>query len=118
MRRQLGISLSGFLLWSIVLVFVALLGFKIGPPYVEYMTIQGTLKAIANDPEGRNGVRTVVEDLFDRRSAIDNITSITRKDIQISREGDRVVLSAEYSVCVPVVMNIRACMDYNASSGR
>lgn len=118
MHRQLGITLSGFLLWSIVLVFVALLGFKIGPPYVEYMTIQGQLRAVANDPEGRNGVRGVVEDLFDRRRAIENISSITGKDIQIAREGDRVVLSAEYSVCVPVVLNIRACMDYSASSGR
>jgi hypothetical protein len=118
MRRQKGITLSGFLLWSVVLVFVVLLAFKIGPPYVEYLSIQANLKAVANDPEGRSGVRRVVEDLFDRRSAIENISAVKARDILIAREGDQVVLSFEYSVCVPIVLNIRACMDYNPTSGR
>jgi hypothetical protein len=106
------------MLWSVVLIIGALLLFKIGPPYIEFLSIQSNLKAIANDPEGRAGVRRVVEDLFDRRSAIENISSVRGKDIVIAREGDRVVLSFEYSVCVPIVLNIRACMDYNPTSGR
>ena len=88
MRGQRGVTLSGFLLWSVVLVFAALLLFKIGPPYVEFMTIQSNLKAVANDPEGRSGVRRVVEDLFDRRSAIENISSVKARDIIITKEGD------------------------------
>jgi hypothetical protein len=118
MRGQKGITLSGFLVWSVVLIFVALLAFKIGPPYIEYVSIQSQLKAIANDPEGRSGVRRVVEDLFDRRSAIESISAVKAKDILIAREGDRVVLSFEYTVCVPIVFNIRACMDYNPTSAR
>ena len=118
MRRQKGITLSGFLMWSVVLVFVALLAFKIGPPYIEYLSIQANLKAVANDPEGRSGVRRVVEDLFDRRSAIESISSVKAKDIVIARDGDRTVLSFEYTVCVPIILNIRACMDYNPTSGR
>jgi len=117
MRRQKGITLSGFLLWSVVLVFGALLLFKIGPPYVEFLSIQAQLKAVANDPEGRAGVRRVVEDLFDRRSAIENISAVKARDIMIAKDGDRVVLSFEYTVCVPIVFNIRACMDYNPTSG-
>ena len=118
MRRQKGITLSGFLLWSVVLVFGALLLFKIGPPYVEFLSIQAQLKAVANDPEGRAGVRRVVEDLFDRRSAIENISSVKARDILIARDGDKVVLSFEYTVCVPIVFNIRACMDYNPTSAK
>ena len=118
MRRQKGITLSGFLLWAVVFVIAALLAFKIGPPYVEYLSIQAQLKAVANDPEGRSGVRRVVEDLFDRRTAIESISAVKAKDILIARDGDRVVLSFEYTVCVPIVLNIRACMDYNPTSGR
>ena len=33
MRKQRGISLSGFLMWTILLFFGLLLAFKIGPPY-------------------------------------------------------------------------------------
>jgi hypothetical protein len=116
MRRQNGFTLTGFLLWAVVLIFAALLLFKIGPPYMEFLSIQSNLRAIASDPEGRAGVRRVVEDLFDRRSAIDNISSVRANEIVISREGDNVVLSFEYTKCVPIVFNIRACMDYNPTS--
>jgi hypothetical protein len=108
----------GFLMLSVVLVFVALLLFKIGPPYVEYLSIRAQLKAIANDPEGRAGVRRVVEDLFDRRSAIENISSVKASDVIITQSAGGVLLSFEYTVCVPLVFNIRACMDYNPTSAK
>jgi hypothetical protein len=103
---------------AVALIFVALLLFKIGPPYVEYVTIQSNLKAIVNDPEGRAGVRRVVEDLFDRRSAIENISAVKARDIIITQTSAGVVLSFEYTVCVPLVFNIRACMDFNPTSSR
>jgi hypothetical protein len=59
-----------------------------------------------------------VEDLFDRRSAIDNISSVKARDIIITKVGDNVVLSFEYTVCVPIVFNIRACMDYYPTSSK
>jgi hypothetical protein len=108
--------LSGFLLWAVVLIICALIAFRVGPPYMEFLTIQSQLKAVANDPEGRNGARNTVTDLFDRRAAIENIKAVSGRDIQIVKEGDRAVLSVEYSVCVPLVLNIRVCMDYSASS--
>lgn len=116
MRKQRGVTLSGFLMWAVLLIVCALIGFKLLPPYMEFLSIQAQLKAIANDPEGRQGQRRVVEDLFDRRAAIENIRAIKAGDVQISKEGDGVVLSAEYSVCVPFVLNIRLCMDYAPTS--
>lgn len=116
MRKQRGITLSGFLVWAVIAIIVALIGFKLMPSYIEFLSIQTQLKAIANDPEGRQGVRRVVEDLFSRRAAIENISAIKGNDIQIAKEGDRVVLSAEYSQCVALVLNIRVCMDFTPSS--
>jgi hypothetical protein len=116
MRKQQGLTLSGFLMWAVLAVICALVAFKLIPPYMEFLTIQTQFKAIANDPEGRQGVRRVIEDLFYRRSAIENISAISAKDIQILKEGDRVVLSAEYSQCVPLVLNIRVCMDFAPTS--
>lgn len=118
MRKQRGITLSGFLLWSIVLIFAALLSFRIGPPFLEYLNIKKQLRAIAEDPEARSGQRRDVELAFSKRSQIEDISSVTPKDIVISKEGDGIVLSVEYTVCRPVVANIRACMDFNASSAR
>ena len=117
-RGQQGLSLSGFLIWAVLFIIVALIGFKVGPPYMEFLTIQAQLKAISRDPEGRNGVRRVVEDLFERRTAIENITSVKAKDLQISKDGDRAVISAEYTACVPLLLNVRVCMDYAPTSAK
>ena len=116
MRRQQGITLSGFLLWSVVLIFAALLAFKIGPPYLEYLLVKKHLKAVTEEPEASSGQRRDVERAYSKRTQIEDTPSVHSKDIAISKEGDGVVLSVEYTVCRPVVANIRACMDYSASS--
>jgi Domain of unknown function (DUF4845) len=118
MHRQKGVSLSGFLLWSIVLIFVALLGFKIGPPYFEYMKVKKQLQAVADDSEARSGQRRDVENAFTKRAMVEDITAITPKDITISKEGDGIVLGAEWSTCVPIVANLKACMDFIVSTRR
>lgn len=108
--------MSGFLLWAIVLIFALLLGFKLGPPYYEYIKIKKQLQAVAADPEAKSGTRRDVENAFAKRSSIEDIQAITGKDLVISKEGDGIVVSAEYSVSVPIMGNLRACMDFAPSS--
>jgi hypothetical protein len=116
MKKQRGVSLSGLLLVSFVLMLVALLGFKLLPPYLEYLTIKKTLKEISINPESKSGNKKDVQVAFVRRSSIDNITSIGPNDIDIAKDGDKVVLSASWAVKVPLVKNISAYMEFEASS--
>ncbi len=116
MHRQKGVSLSGFMLWSVIFIFAALLGFKIVPPYYEYIKIQKQLQAVAADSEARSGLRRDVENAFMRRSMVEDISAITPKDLVIAKDGDGIVVTAEYSTCVPILANLKACMDFNATS--
>jgi hypothetical protein len=106
------------MLWSMVLIFVLLLAFKIGPPYFEFYNINKQLKATVADPSTRGGNRRDVENSFMNRQMVADIKSIGYKDLVITKEGDGYSLSVDYTVCVPVVSNIRACMDFNASSDK
>jgi hypothetical protein len=116
MHKQKGVTLSGFLMWSILLVFGALLGFRIGPPYFEYITIKRHLQAIAQDSEAQSGQRRDVESAFTKRVMIEDVESITARDLIISKEADGVVISAQYTTCRHVVANLSACMDFAPSS--
>jgi len=116
MHSQRGVSLSGFMLWSVVLIIVLLLAFKIGPPYFEFMTINKQLKATANDPAVRGGTKKDMLNAFMNRQIASDFKSITYQDVVYNKEGDDVVLTADYTVCVPIVSNLRACMDFAASS--
>lgn len=116
MHSQRGVTLSGFMLWAVVFIFAALLGFKIGPPYFEFMKIEKQLQAIANDSEARSGQRRDVENAFVKRASVEDINAITAKDLIITKEGNDIVITADYSTCVPIVSNLKACMDFSASS--
>jgi len=116
MKRQTGVTVSGFILWAIVGIFALLLGFKIGPPYLENFAIEKQFKVVASDPDLRAGMRREVEAAYSRRAVIENLRSVSPSDLKIAKEGDRIVISAEYSVRVPLVGNLSACMDFYPSS--
>ena len=50
MHKQRGLSLIGILFWIIVLVFVAILGFRLVPAYTEYFSVEKVLKEMGQDP--------------------------------------------------------------------
>jgi hypothetical protein len=118
MKKQQGVTVSGFLLWAVVLVLFLLLAFKVGPAYVENYNIQKQLRAIANDPGMRGGERGPIEAAFSRRATIENITVIEPRDLEITKEGDGVVISAQYTTRVPLFGNASACLDFYPSSAK
>ena len=115
MKRQRGVTLSGLLIICVILIAVILLGFKLFPPYREYLSIKKAITEIARNPEKRSSPREI-EAAYAMRSAIDNFTSVRGKDLQVEKRGDGVLISAEWSVKVPLFYNISACIDFNARS--
>lgn len=117
MRSQKGVTLSGFMMWAVVVVIALLLGFRLGPPYMEYQGIQKLIKSLAEDPGMRVGdYRKAIAGNFGLRAGIDNITAIGPRDLVINKEGEKVVITSDYVVRVPLVGNINACIDFSASS--
>jgi hypothetical protein len=116
MHKQRGVSLSGFLMWSVVLIFGLLLGFRIGPAYYEYITIKRLLQDMGSDSESQTGQRRDVESAWMKRTMIEDVKSVTGKDLSITKDADGVVISVDYTTCSHVVANLRACMDFSASS--
>lgn len=116
MRKQRGVTLTGFIVWAVIFFFAVAFAFKVGPAYVEFYTIKKLLKNIANDPESRSGARGVIERSFSLRGSVEDIKSVQPHDLQISKEADGIVISADYSVRVPLVGNMSACLDFHASS--
>lgn len=116
MRQQRGLTLTGMLLSSVVLVMLLLLAFKVVPVYVEYFTVEKHLKAMAYDPKLRGASRRDIATNWAARSAVDDLRSMSPDLIEVQREGENLVLSAEYSVKVPLFRNVAACFDFNPSS--
>ena len=90
--RQLGISFVGLLFVVGVLASLAVLGAQAFPTVVEYQAI---LKASQKASEGHTVPE--VRQIFDKAADIDDIKSISGKDLDISKNGDKVVVKFAYT---------------------
>ena len=114
--QQKGVSLSGLLMWSVVLVMVAILGMKLAPAYIEYASIQKALVGIASDPKFNDSTLRQNRESFLKRSQVDNISVVSAKDIEVKKDNEQRSLEINYSVTVPLVANISLLIEFNASS--
>jgi hypothetical protein len=110
--RQRGLSIIGLIFIGLIVVGLLAIGFKAVPAVVEYIAIERALQKIKN--EG-----TTVRDIqaaFDRHATIDDITSITSKDLDITKDSDQVVISYAYQKKIPIVDNVSLVIDFSGTT--
>ena len=92
--RQRGLSLIGLLVVGALILFGALLAMKVVPSALEYNAIRSAVTKVAS--AGGTTVRDY-QVAFDRYAAVDDITSITGKDLVIEKRQDgQAVVSFQY----------------------
>ena len=89
--RQLGISFIGILFVVGVLAFVGVIGAQAVPTVIEFQAIT---KAANKAKEG--GTVPEVRAIFDKAAQIDDIKTITGKDLEVTKEGDKTVVAFAY----------------------
>lgn len=115
-KNQQGMTFFGVMFVGMAVVFSAILVMKLIPPYLEFWSVQKIIGVIAKDSALPGMTPQEVRSSFDRRSVIDNVQVITGKDLDISKERGQTVVSAEYSVTVPIVGNLSALIEFQAST--
>ncbi len=89
---QRGLSLLGLIYNGMVLAFVGLIGAQLLPTYLEYMAVTKAVTKAANEGGSVNQVRVT----FDKMAQIDDIRTISGKDLEVTKEGEKVVVKFEY----------------------
>ena len=110
--RQRGLSIIGLIFIGLIVVGLLAIGFKTVPAVVEYIAIERAVQKIKN--EGST-VREI-QSAFDRHATIDDITSITAKDLDITKDGDMVVISYAYQKKIPIVDNVSLLIDFSGTT--
>ncbi len=89
---QGGFSMLGFLFVVGVLACVGVLAAQAFPTVLEY---QAALKAVQKASAGSTVGE--VKTIFDKAAQIDDINSISGKDLVVTKEGDKVVVAFAYN---------------------
>ena len=105
--RQRGLSLIGLIFVGMIVVALLALGFRIVPAVIEYIAIERAVQKIKNETTVRD-----IQAAFERHRTIDDITSISARDLDITKEGDKVVISYAYQKKIPILDNVSLVIDF------
>lgn len=111
---QRGVSLSGLIAWLCVIATVALLGMKVVPDVVEYWQIKKAIAAIGHDTK-----LTAIPDVrneFDRYASVNQISAISGKDLEITKEGNGFNISVAYEKRIPMFGPVSLVIDFDTST--
>ena len=115
-RRQRGVTLFGLLFWAVIVGFIALFGMRVLPTLNEFFTIKRTINKIANE-----GATTVPEirGAFERQKDIEySITSISGKDLTITKENEKVVVSFAYDKEIEILKPVYLLIKFEGRSSK
>jgi hypothetical protein len=110
---QRGLSLLGLIVLGVLLVFGAMVSLKVFPTVTEYLAIKRAVVKARVDGTDPAGIRSA----FDRAAAIDDITSITGKDLQIQRTpGGGYTVAFAYEKRIPLAGPVHLLLDYRGDA--
>eukprot|EP01041_Mallomonas_annulata_P016729 gene16729-34798_t len=85
-RQQQGLTFMGLIIVGILLALAGVVFAQVVPTYIEYIAVQ---KAV--DKAAAGSTVAEVRSIFDKAATIDDIRTISAKDLVVGKEGDRVV---------------------------
>lgn len=112
--KQTGVSLSGLIVVFVILIFLALIGFKVGPAVAEFFAAKNMIKTIAT--ENRNASVNDIRKSWEKRTMIEEIKAISANDLEITKDGGEVVISFAYKKEIPLFANLGLYIDFAANS--
>ena len=111
--RQRGVTLFGLLFWAVLVGFVALIGMRVLPALNEYFTIKRAINKVATEGSTVAEIRAS----FEKQKDIEySIVSISAKDLTITKENEKVVVSFAYDKEVELVKPVFLLIKFEGRS--
>ena len=111
-RRQRGLSLVSLIFVGLIVVILLFIGMKSVPALAEYFAVEKAVEKAGSEGQTVREIRSA----FDRYATIDDIKSITGKDLDITKDADRIIVSFAYSYSIPLMDNVRIVIDFSGTN--
>lgn len=114
MNRQRGVSLSGFLLWCVVIGLGATVFLRIVPSAIDHYKLGKDAKAVVGQVS-RDATVADVRAAYDKFTEIDNLP-LKSSEIEISKENGQIVISYDYEKRIHLFGNDSLLIHYKGST--
>lgn len=115
-HKQQGLSMTGFIVGAFLLIIVAVFGMKTVPAYIHSSQISQIFTQLAAAPALRGASMKEIEIAYNKRASIDDIRDLHFADVTVENDGGTLVLSANYTVKIPLAGNATLLLEFNPSS--
>jgi hypothetical protein len=109
--RQRGLTLVGFLIILALVLFVAYLGMKIVPIYLNHYSVVSSMKSLAEEPGADTMSEARLRDLLSRKFETSYVDHVSPRDIRIER-GRSLRIIAEYEVREDLIGNLDVLVSF------
>ena len=110
-KRQRGMTLIGFLFLLSAAVFVAYIGMKLVPIYINYYSVVDAMRDLAEEPNASSMSEAQIRNSMARRLSVNYVRNLGPENFQIVR-GNGVNLIVDYEVREPLIGNIDAVVSF------
>ena len=109
-----GVSLSGLIVVLVVLGALALVAIKVTPAFLEYRAVKNAIVKAKADA-GSGSVREI-QQAFDRNAGVNDVSSVSGRDLVITRDGGSTEISFAYEKKVPLTGSISLTFDFEGTT--
>ncbi|MBE9548919.1 MAG: DUF4845 domain-containing protein [Proteobacteria bacterium] len=113
-KQQRGITLIGFLIVLSLAVFVAFMGMKIVPVYIDHYSVLQAMKGVQKESGIATATPGKIKDLFFRRLYVSYVDGIEARHVKVIRTNGR-TLQVKYDVQKQMVGNVDIIIHFDDS---
>lgn len=117
-HKQQGMTFIGMVLVIAAVIFLAVIGMKVVPAYIEFFGVKKIINSIGSDSNFNSMSKQDIMTAFDKGADIGYVTVIKGSDLVIAKGDSGNVVSAEYQVTIPIVANASVLLDFKVSTAK
>lgn len=115
MHKQRGMTLIGMVIVAFIAGIFVLAALRLTPVYLEYMNVNSALTSMKRDLDGSNAGPSQIRTALGRRFDIDNVKSLSPRDVLIERTANGYQVRADYESRTPFIANVYFLVDFKPS---
>lgn len=112
LKSQRGMTAIGWLIVLGLIGFFVLLALRMIPSYLEFFTVTSALESLQNEPGMADKTPQDIRTMLSKRFDINDVKSITAKDVAVQNQGGSFLVGVDYEVRMPVLGNVDVVMTF------
>ncbi len=112
-NRQAGLTAFSLLLVALVMGFFLICVVKIGPVYLESMTVKSIVEQAAEEARNEELGKAEIHDRIAKKILINTVTGMSMEDVEVRGIGEDMEIDANYEVRKPLLFNIDVVVKFD-----